>query len=44
MNAICERLVGTLRREMLDGVLTPRRAHLRPVLAEYQARYPSWAA
>ena len=35
MNAICERLAGTLRRELL--ILGER--HLRAVLAEYQAHY-----
>jgi transposase InsO family protein len=39
MNAICERLVGTLRRELLDRVLILGQAHLRTVLAEYQAHY-----
>jgi putative transposase len=39
MNAICERLVDTLRREMLDRVLILGEAHLRAVLAEYQAHY-----
>ncbi len=37
MNAICERLVGTLRRGVLDRVLILGEAHLRAVLAEYQA-------
>jgi transposase InsO family protein len=39
MNAICERLVGTLRRELLDRLLILGEAHLRTVLAEYQAHY-----
>jgi hypothetical protein len=39
MNAICERLVGTLRRELLDRTLIPGEAHLRAVLTEYQAHY-----
>jgi putative transposase len=39
MNAICERLVGTLRRELLDRVLILGEQHLHTVLAEYQAHY-----
>jgi transposase InsO family protein len=39
MNAICERLIGTLRRELLDRTLILSEAHLRTVLAEYQAHY-----
>ena len=39
MNAICERLVGTLRRELLDRTLILGEAHLRTVLTGYQAHY-----
>jgi transposase InsO family protein len=39
MNAICERLVGTLRRELLDRVLILGEAHLCAVLTDYQAHY-----
>ncbi len=38
-NAICERLVGTLRRELPDRVLILAEQHLHAVLAEYQAHY-----
>jgi hypothetical protein len=39
MNAICERLAGALRRELLDRSLILGEAHLRAVLAEYQEHY-----
>jgi putative transposase len=39
MNAICERLIGTLRRELLDRTLILNQAHLHAVLAEYQEHY-----
>jgi transposase InsO family protein len=39
MNATYERLVGTLRREVLDRVLILGEGHLRAVLAEYQVHY-----
>jgi transposase InsO family protein len=38
-NAICERLIGTLRRELPDRTLILDQAHLRAVLAEYQEHY-----
>ena len=39
MNAICERLVGTLRGEFLDCMLILGERHLRSALAEHQVRY-----
>ena len=39
MNAICERLVGTLRRKLLDRVLVLSEAHVRAVLTDYQAHH-----
>ena len=39
MNATCERLVGTLRREILDRMLILGGRHLHTVLTEYQAHY-----
>jgi putative transposase len=39
MNATCERLPGTLRRELLDRMLILSEAHLRAVLIEYQVHY-----
>ncbi|HEY6622756.1 MAG TPA: integrase core domain-containing protein [Acidimicrobiales bacterium] len=40
-NAICERVIGTLRRECLDRVLILGRRHLEAVLSEYVAHYNS---
>jgi hypothetical protein len=37
MNATCERLAGTLRREVPDRILVPGEQHLRAVLTKYQA-------
>jgi putative transposase len=46
-NATCERLVGTLRRELLDRTLIVSERHLRRVLDEYTAHYnghrPHWS-
>ena len=38
-NAICERITGTLRRELLDRVLIVNEHHLRQVLTEYLRYY-----
>ena len=39
MNAICERVNGTLRRELLDRTLIVGERHLALVLREYAAHY-----
>jgi hypothetical protein len=38
-NAICERVIGTLRPEVLDRLLIVNEHHLRQVLTEYLAHY-----
>jgi putative transposase len=38
-NAICERIIGTLRRELLDRLLIVNEHHLRLVLTEYLRHY-----
>ncbi|HVA09659.1 MAG TPA: integrase core domain-containing protein [Acidimicrobiales bacterium] len=40
-NAICERVIGTIRREGLDRMLILGRRHLEAVLAEYVEHYNS---
>jgi transposase len=39
MNATCERLLGTLRRELLDRMLILSERHLHAILIEYQVHY-----
>ncbi|MDX6419637.1 MAG: hypothetical protein QOG28_4257 [Trebonia sp.] len=39
MNAICERVIGTLRRELLDRTLILGERHLALVLHEYLIHY-----
>jgi putative transposase len=38
-NAICETMIGTLRRELLDRTLIVNEQHLRQVLTEYLRHY-----
>jgi putative transposase len=38
-NAICERIIGTLGRELLDRLLIVNEHHLRRVLTEYLQHY-----
>jgi putative transposase len=38
-NAICERIIGTLRRELFDRLLIVNEHHLRRVLTEYLLHY-----
>lgn len=39
MNAHCERVIGSIRREALDHVLIMNETHARHVLAAYQLHY-----
>ncbi|MEU4233259.1 integrase core domain-containing protein [Nonomuraea sp. NPDC026600] len=39
MNAICERVIGTLRRELLDRILILNECHLTFALQEYLIHY-----
>lgn len=39
MNAHCERVIGSIGREVLDHVLITGQAHARRVLATYQSHY-----
>ena len=38
-NALCERLIGTIRRECLDWIIALSAKHLKHVLAEWQSHY-----
>ena len=38
-NAIAERFVGTIRRELLDRILIVNQRHARGVLREYERHY-----
>jgi putative transposase len=38
-NAVCERMIGTLRRELFDRLLIVSEHHLRQVLTEYLIHY-----
>jgi putative transposase len=39
MNAHCERVIGSIRRELLDHVLITGAAHARQALKTYEAHY-----
>jgi putative transposase len=41
MNAICERVNGTLRRKLLDRILIPGERHLAQVFRQYVRHYNS---
>nr|WP_158853123.1 integrase core domain-containing protein [Saccharothrix deserti] len=39
MNTHCERVIGTIRREVLDHILITGESHARQVLKTYEAHY-----
>ncbi len=39
MNPFCERVIGTLRRELLDHVIVLSEGHLKCLLREYVREY-----
>ncbi len=41
-NAICERFVGSVRRELLDRILIVNAAHARTALGEYEAPFRAY--
>jgi putative transposase len=41
-NAVCERMIGTLRRELFDRLLIVNEHHLRRVMAEYLLHYNTY--
>ncbi|MBI4189797.1 MAG: transposase [Betaproteobacteria bacterium] len=38
-NAICERMIGTIRRECLDGLISVSESHPRSILKEWMTYY-----
>jgi putative transposase len=43
-NAICERVIGTVRRECLDWLIPLSESHLRSILREWAGRTPAHGA
>jgi hypothetical protein len=43
MNSVCERLLGSVRREALDHVIILGERHMKRVLGEYSSRYLNMA-
>ena len=41
-NAICERVIGTIRRECLDWMIPMSEAHLRSILRRWVTHYNAW--
>ena len=38
-NAVCERVIGTIRREYLDFMIPMSEGHVRAILREWVGRY-----